>query len=190
MNVDMIELEVLGITRNAYSHNAYALLLKEKGGDRIVPLVVGMAEAQSIAMRLEGIIPPRPLTHDLLRSVFQAFRIMPEYIEIYDFNNGVFYSRLHLSSDSMSTAIECRTSDAVAIALRTGSPIFAAAQIVSTTGYVANDDGEPIREEQPQPLYSLSVERLREQLERCIDTEDYERAAEIQKIIASKMAKQ
>ena len=78
MDAKMIQLEVLGITRNAYSHNAYALLLKEKDGERIIPLVVGTTEAQAIAMRLEGIIPPRPITHDLFRSLLQAFRIMPD----------------------------------------------------------------------------------------------------------------
>ncbi len=190
MDADVIELEVLGITRNAYSHNAYALLLKEKTGERIIPLVVGATEAQSIAMRLEGIIPPRPVTHDLFRSVLQAFRIMPEWIEIYKFDNGIFYSRLHLSSEAVTTEIDCRTSDAVAIALRTGAPIFAHRDIVATTGYVAGDNGEPIRDATVQPLEAMSVERLQERLQHCVDAEEYEQAAEIQKIIASKMAKQ
>ncbi|MBO7609718.1 MAG: bifunctional nuclease family protein [Muribaculaceae bacterium] len=188
-NTDLVELEVLGITRNAYSHNAYALLLKEKNGERIVPLVVGTTEAQAIAMRLEGVIPPRPITHDLFRSVLQAFRIMPERVEIYKFDNGVFFSRLHLSSEAVSTELDCRTSDAVAIALRTGAPIFAHEQIVEKAGYVAGDDGEPIRTADSHNDEELSIERLQERLQHYVDSEEYERAAEIQKIIASKMAK-
>ena len=190
MNEEYIELEVLGITRNAYSHNAYAMLLKEKDGERIIPLVVGTAEAQSIAMRLEGIIPPRPVTHDIIRSMLQAFRIMPDRVEIYNFENGVFYSRLYLSSETSSTSIDCRTSDAVAIAVRTGTPIFTTAHILSTTGYIAGDNGEPIREADSQSDDEQPVERLQERLQYYVDNEEYERAAEIQKIIASKMKKQ
>ena len=190
MDANIVELKVLGITRNAYAHNAYALLLKEKYGERIIPLVVGTAEAQSIAMLLEGIIPPRPITHDLVRSILQAFQIMPTAVEIYNFDSGVFYSRLHLSSDGVSTELDCRTSDAVAIALRTGAPIYVNEEIIAKTGYVAGDDGEPIRTSDTQPLEDLSIERLQERLQHYVDCEEYERAAEIQKIIASKMAKQ
>lgn len=190
MDTKMIELEVLGITRNAYSHNAYALLLKEKDGERIIPLVVGTTEAQAIAMRLEGIIPPRPITHDLFRSLLQAFRIMPDSVEIYKFDNGVFYSWLNLSSDTGSTSLDCRTSDAVAIALRTGARIYAKAEIVEAAGYVAGDNGEPVRDVVSQPIDEQPIERLQERMQHYVDNEEYERAAEIQKIIASKMAKQ
>lgn len=190
MKNETIELEVMGITRNAYASNAYALLLKEKAGERIIPVVVGTAEAQSIAMRLESVIPPRPITHDLFASVLHAFRIMPERIEIYHFENGVFYSRLYLSTETETTSLDCRTSDAVAIALRTGMPIYAQRSIVERTAYVATEGGEPIRETEDMPLESLSLERLRERLQHYVECEEYERAAEIQKLIASKMANQ
>ena len=190
MMKESVEVEVMGITRNAYASNAFALLLKEKDGERIIPIVVGTTEAQAIAMRLEGVIPPRPITHDLFRSVLQAFRIMPERIEIYHFENGIFYSRMHLSDEQASTSIDCRTSDAVAIALRTGMPIFVDKDILNKTGYVASESGEPIRDDDAMPLEKQSLDRLQERLQYYVDHEEYERAAEIQKIIASKMAKQ
>lgn len=190
MNNDTIELEVMGITRNAYASNAYALLLKEKNGNRIIPVVVGMAEAQSIAMHLEHVMPPRPVTHDLFSSVMHAFRIMPEQVEIYHFEKGIFYSRIYLSNGTESTALDCRTSDAVAIALRTGMRIYAQREIVDKTAYVATESGKPKRESEQTPLEEMSVERLQERLQHYVETEEYERAAEIQKIIATKMANQ
>ena len=190
MENELIEPEVMGITRNAYASNAYALLLKEKDGDHIIPVVVGMAEAQSIAMHLEQVMPPRPVTHDLFVSVMHRFMIMPERVEIYRFEKGIFFSRMYLSSDRGEASLECRTSDAVAVALRSGMPIYAQRVIVDRAGYVAGEGGEPIRETENNPLEDMSVERLRERLQHCVDTEQYEQAAEIQKIIAAKMANQ
>ena len=184
---DKVELEVMGITRKAFEYNAYALLLKEKDGERILPLVVGVNEAQAIAVRLEEVILPRPLTHDLFVSMFHAFGIMPEYVDIYDFVDGVFYSHLHLSSQETEVDIDSRTSDAVAIALRTGTPIFTSPELLSTAGYIPDESGEPIRSDEMPSLDALPVERLKALLKQAVDDEEYERAAEIQKIIASKM---
>ena len=188
MMKDRVELEVLGVTRKAYEHNAFALLLKEKTGERILPLVVGMAEAQAIAVRLEGVMLPRPATHDLFTSLFHAFGIMPECVEIYDFADGVFYAHLHLQSRDTELDMECRPSDGVAIALRAGASIYTSADVMARAGYVPTETGEPVRTEEPTSLSDLPVDRLKALLDKAVESEEYERAAEIQKIIASKMA--
>ena len=179
---------MLGITRKAYEANAYALLLKVKNGQRILPLVVGVSEAQAIAVRLEGVMLPRPITPDLMVSVFHAFGIMPERVEIYDFDGGVFYARLHLLNRETELGLEARPSDAVAIALRTGAPIFTTSQLLDKAGYVPGEDGMPQRETETTPIEALPVARLQQLLNQAVENEQYERAAEIQKIIASKMA--
>ena len=186
--LDKVELEVMGVTRRAYEANAYALLLKEKNGQRVLPLVVGVSEAQAIAVRLEGVMLPRPITHDLMVSVFHAFGIMPAYVEIYDFENGVFYAHLHLMNSETEMDLESRPSDAVAVALRTGTPIFTTRRLLDKGGYVPDEDGVPQRENADTPIEELSTARLQQLLNQAVENEEYERAAEIQKIIASKMA--
>ncbi|MBR6284900.1 MAG: bifunctional nuclease family protein [Muribaculaceae bacterium] len=183
-----IELVVVGVTRKAVEANAYALLLKEKDGQRVLPVVVGTAEAQAIAVRLEGVMLPRPITHDLIVSMCHGFGIMPEYVELYDFVDGIFYAHLHMSSRDTAIDIDSRTSDAVAIALRTGAPIYTTSRLLNTAGYEVNNDGAPVRMGRDASLNELSKERLESLLQQAVDAEDYERAAEIQKIIASKMA--
>ena len=186
---DMVELVVTGITRNPIQSGAYALVLEEVEGPYRIPIVVGMPEAQSIAMRLENVLPPRPHTHDLFTSIFHAFGIMPAYVFINDFHEGVFSSRIHLALGDEETDIDARTSDAVAIALRTGMRIYTTRQIVELTGYVPDADGEPIRQTADTPLDELTIDRLKARLQLYVESEQYEKAAEVQKIIASKMQK-
>ena len=184
---DKIELRVLGITRNQVQSNAYALLLEQVGGPYRIPIVVGTPEAQSIAMRMENIITPRPLTHDLFTSIFHAFGVVLDYVYIHDFNDGVFSAVMHLSSSDAETDLDVRTSDAVAIAIRTGAPIFTTERVMLATGYVSRqDDGRD--EGDTMSLEDMSVERLQQAIARCVEREDYEQAAHIQKIIARKLA--
>lgn len=181
----LIELKVLGVTRSQLQLGAYALLLEEVGGTRRIPIVVGIAEAQSIAVRLEGIIPPRPLTHDLMTSVFHAFQIELERVVINGFADGVFSSVLTIKGDVVETELDSRTSDAIALALRTGARIYTTPEVLQATSYDSADK-DVAGNETEVPLQDLPIDRLKARLQHHVDCEEYEQAAEIQKIIESR----
>jgi len=197
----LIELKVLGITRNEVQSGAYALLLEtvnrdaDQAGDtppvaRRIPIVVGIAEAQSIAINLEHIVPTRPLTHDLFTSIFHAYGIQLEYVTIHSFNEGVFASLMHLNDGTRELDLDARTSDAVAIALRTGAPIYTTPDIVAQTSYAASRDSDESTGYKPKirkvKLEELPIDQLEQRMQRYVEREQYERAAQIQKIIARK----
>lgn len=187
---NLIELKVLGITRSEVQPGAYALLLENADSTpdeaRRIPIVVGASEAQSIAVRLEQVLPSRPLTHDLFVSVFHVYGIELEGVTIYSFKDGVFSSFLHLNNGTMSVDVDSRTSDAIAIALRTGAPIYTTPEVMKLTSYEWRRDGE-YKPQRPVRLEDLPVEKLEQRLQRYVDKEEYEKAARVQKIIASKL---
>lgn len=197
---DRIKLNVLGITYSQVQQGAYALVLEQDDGPYRIPIVVGVAEAQAIAVKLENIIPPRPMPHDLMISMAHGFGISLDEVFIYKFDDGIFLSELHLSNDDRQISIDSRTSDAIALAMRTGAPIFTTREIVEQTGFIitkeefakhrerkkAQSSGEP----HEVKLKNLAVEELEKMLGRCVEREEYERAAEIKSIIdAKKMEK-
>lgn len=186
---DKIELKVLGITYNPVQSGAYALLLAEVDGPYRIPIVVGLAEAQAIAMRLENIIPPRPMSHDLMVSMMHAYGISLDEVFIYKFKDGVFMSELKLNDGERHISLDSRASDAVALALRTGAPIFTTPEIVDKTGIIMETkDGEnaPIAHQAHKPLEEQPIEVLQRRLAKYVEDEEYERAAEIQKIIKAR----
>ena len=183
---NLIELKVLGITRSEVQPGAYALLLEnaDRTPDeaRRIPIVVGIAEAQSIAVHLEQVVPSRPLTHDLFVSLFQVYGIELQRVVIYSFKDGVFAAMLHVANATTAVEIDSRTSDAIAIALRTGAPIYTTPEVMQHTSYEWRKDGEykPVR------LEDLPVDKLEKRMQHYVDKEMYEKAAKIQKIIAQK----
>lgn len=182
-----IELQVIGVTRNQLQTGAYVVLLGEVGGSRRIPIVVGMAEAQSIAVRLEGIIPPRPLTHDLMTSVFHAYKIQLAAVVICSFHKGIFAAQLHLKGDDVEVSLDSRTSDAIAMALRTGARIYTTPEVMARTSYDISRDA--IIDDE-QRLDELTDERLQANLQRYIELEEYEKAAQVQKIINARNNKE
>jgi len=188
-NENLIELKVLGITRSEVQAGAYALLLENADSTpdqaRRIPIVVGAAEAQSIAVHLEQVMPSRPLTHDLFVSMFHAFGVKLHYVNIYSFKNGVFAAMMHLDNGMTEVDIDARTSDAIAIALRTGAPIFTTAEVMEHTSYEWRRDGD-YKPQKPVRLEDLPVEKLERRMQQYVDKEQYEKAARIKKIIASK----
>jgi len=185
----LIEVKVLGITRSEVQAGAYALLLEtaqhEPNKAQRIPIVVGIAEAQSIAVRLENIVPTRPLTHDLFTTLFHVYGIELEKVVINNFVEGVFFSMLYLRNDTIEVEIDARTSDAIAIALRTGSPIFVTSDVLAATSFEWHPNAK--RKEPAQVrLEDLPITTLQERLQQYVEREQYERAAEIQKIIAQK----
>ncbi|MBQ7941374.1 MAG: bifunctional nuclease family protein [Muribaculaceae bacterium] len=188
--MEKIKLNVMGITYSQVQNGAYALVLSEEGGKYRIPVVVGVAEAQSIAIKLENIIPPRPLSHDLIVGLSHAYGINLDEVFLYKFENGVFLSELHFSSDDRSVKIDSRTSDAIALALRTGAPIYTTREIMETTGFISDKADikiKPVEDgDKPLNLKKFAIEELEKMLARCVEREEYERAAEIKKIIAEK----
>ena len=188
-NTDLVKLKVLGITHSEVQAGAYALLLETADSTpdaaRRIPIVVGVAEAQSIAVTLENIVPSRPLTHDLFVSLFHVFKIEPERVVINSFKDGVFAALLTAGNGEITVDIDARTSDAIAIALRTGCPVYATAEVVELTSYEWHRDADA-KPAKAVRLEDLPVEKLEERMQRYVDSEQYERAAKIQKIIAAK----
>ncbi len=183
-------MDVMGITYSQIQQGAYALLLRQRDGDLRVPIVVGTSEAQSIAMRLENVIPPRPMSHDLMVSMFHAFGISLDEVLIYGFKDGVFLSRLKLSTKDHDLELESRTSDAIALALRTNAPIYATQEVLDKTGFLIKDGEQgKVAVKPKRKLEDLSVEELQQKLTRAVKQEKYELAASIQKTINDKLGK-
>ena len=194
MNEDTVRLKVLGITYSQVQQGAYALVLEQVGGPYRIPVVVGVSEAQSIAVRLENIVPPRPMPHDIMVSMSHGFGISLDEVFIYKFDDGVFLSELRFSNDDRSIAIDSRTSDAIALSLRTGAPIYTTREILEQTGFIIPDEeikkDEKTGEEEPAEirLDKLAVVELEKMLAGCVEREEYERAAEIKAVIDRKRA--
>ncbi len=137
---EKVSIRVLGLSYSQLQSGAYALILAENKGPRRIPVVIGAAEAQSIAIVLEGIRTPRPLTHDLFVSFAHTFGVKVKEVFIYRFEDGIFSSEITFSDGDRTVAIDARTSDAIAIALRTNSPMYTTREILKETGFVINDD--------------------------------------------------
>lgn len=199
---DRIKLKVLGLSYNQLQSGAFALLLAQEGGPYRIPIVIGAAEAQSIAIRIEGITPPRPLTHDLFISFAQAFGVRLREVFIYKFEDGIFSSELTFSDGDRTVVLDARTSDAIAIAMRLGTPVYTTRAILEETGFIIeneqedepnHDDGpsvepEPAATQEPKPE-NLALEELEKMLARLIEDENYEEAARISEIIKRKKSK-
>ena len=186
-----IKLKVLGITYSQIQNGAYALVLAEEEGPHRIPIIIGTAEAQAIAIRLEHLVPPRPMTHDLFVSFAHAFGIRLVEVFIYKFEDGVFSSELLFDDGERQIRVDSRTSDAIAIALRSQAAVYITPEIVEEAGIIFdetpeeanNDDTE--REDTPKKrtLKDFTIQELQEQLEKAIDDEAYEIAAQIQQEI-------
>ena len=134
---ERIRLRVLGISYSQIQAGAYALILAQTDGPYRIPVVVGAAEAQSIAIKMEGIIPPRPMTHDLFSSLAQAYGIELKDVFIHKFEDGIFSSELTFENrNGQEVVLDARTSDAIAIAMRTHTPIFTTPEILEETGFI------------------------------------------------------
>ncbi len=192
-----IKLNVLGLSVSQTQTGAYALVLSEDNGDRRIPIIIGPVEAQSIAIQLEGLHPPRPLTHDLFKNISQAFQIELIEVIIYKLEEGIFFSELVCEQNGTRIAIDSRTSDAVALALRFKCPIFSTEEILSKAGividvteeYEDNSDSDKEMPDSRKNKYELySVEELEQLLHDAIREEKYEAASEIRDEISRRKA--
>jgi bifunctional DNase/RNase len=193
-----VKLKVMGISYSQTQSGAYALILNEEKGDRRIPIIIGGFEAQAIVIKLENLNPPRPLTHDLFKTFADEFRISVLEVFIYKLEDGVFYSKLICNNGEKEISIDSRTSDAVAMALRFGCPIFITEEILVKAGITINPsdtentgDGsvESILEPESSKYDSLSDEELYKMIDEYVKTEDYERAAAIRDEIEKRKMK-
>jgi bifunctional DNase/RNase len=187
----MIQLKILGITYSQVQAGAYALILTEEGGNRRVPIIIGTPEAQSIAIFLEGLNPPRPLTHDLFITFIRLMNVELRQINIHKYIDGVFYSELIFDADDKTLRIDSRTSDAIALAVRTQAPIFIADEIMKDVSILMAEDDFWDNPEQPEKkgttsYESMNLEELQSNLNEAIANEDYEKASHIRDVINQK----
>ena len=192
--MERIQVDILGLSTSPSSGGAYALILKEVNGLRRLPIIIGAFEAQSIALEMEGIKPPRPLTHDLLKNVMDSLGASLNDVFINELKDGTFYARLTLDSQE----VDSRPSDAIALAVRYGVPIYVADKVMDEAGFVPDSDEaektvppaapEPEPETEKPKIRLSKLEQLQQQLLEAIAKEEYEKAAklrdEIQKLQA------
>ncbi len=182
-----IELEIIALSHSITQTHSYAVVLGEMNGLRRLPIVIGGFEAQAIAVALERMLPSRPLTHDLMRNFMLAFNIELNEIVINDYQEGVFYSKLVCSSANDTIEIDSRTSDALAMAVRFGCPIYTYEEILSNAGVSPDKQNKenksaPITSETGKgkdDLSSMKTEELKEMLEEVLEQEDYIKAISI-----------
>ncbi len=188
--MDKIELEILGLSSSQSQSGSFALVLGETIGNRRLPIIIGMFEAQAIAIEIEKIVPNRPMTHDLFKSFANSFNFTVEEIVISDLKEGVFFAKIVCSSSGRTLEIDARPSDAIAIGLRFDVPIFTFESVLSEAGIVLTEEEsekevqtteEPYRENKPfkEQLKDLSPDRLQSLLDEALKNEDYEKAAQI-----------
>ncbi|MBC7919894.1 MAG: bifunctional nuclease family protein [Ferruginibacter sp.] len=188
--MNKIKLEILGLSSSQSQSGSFALVLGEEYGNRRLPIIIGMFEAQAIAIEIEKIVPNRPMTHDLFKSFAQSFRFSVTEIVISDLKEGVFYAKIVCSDGIRHTEIDARPSDAIAIGLRFNVPIYTFEPILSEAGIVFTEsqEEEPLikREEPvratpstPERFKDIPFEQLKTMLDEALEREDYERAARI-----------
>ena len=192
---EKIRLKILGITFSQVQAGAYALILAEDEGSRRLPIIIGTPEAQSIAIFLEGLTPPRPLTHDLFISFSKALNIEFKGVYIYKYEDGVFFSELLFDNKGEELRIDSRTSDAIAIAIRINVPIYTTEAIMKEAGIIMKEDDSLVELEETElnttnksSYEDMNIDELRKVLNEAINAEDYEKASNLRDIINKKLS--
>lgn len=187
-----IKLDVFNIQPSNTQTGAYALILEESRGKRRIPIIIGVLEAQAIAIEKEKIKPNRPLTHDLFKPISVEFGINFTEVIIYNLVEGVFYAKVLCNNGEREIELDSRTSDAIAIALRFNCPIYTYEFIINSVGIAIDDDDTNMaidseedyieKEELAEPINIFSkytANQLSTMLQEALDAEDYEKATSI-----------
>ena len=188
----LVELEILGLSSNNTQSGSFTLVMGEVEGLRRLPIVIGMFEAQAIAIEIEKIIPNRPMTHDLFKSFSDSFQFGIEKIVISEMKEGVFYAKIHSKGETALAEIDSRPSDAIAIAVRFGAAIFCSEKVLSEAGIEFSEEDKKEEAKKPSKsvasksaapkenlLKDFSLDKLNTLLDKAILDEDYEKAARI-----------
>ncbi len=188
--MERVLVDILGLSTNPASGGAYALILREVEGTRRLPIIIGQAEAQSIALEMEGIKPPRPLTHDLMKNIITAFGSELTDVMIDDLRDGTFFAKLNIDNQ----LIDSRPSDAIALAVRYGAQIFVSTTVMDEASFVPEEEEEEGQQKEggtpkppkqgaaskEQPMNKMTrLEQLHHQLKQSIEKEEYEKAASL-----------
>lgn len=200
---DKIRLDLIGITYNQIESGVYAVILQQHGGTRRIPIIIGYPEAQAIECKLQKVRTPRPLTHDMTVGIMLGFHIQLKEIIIKRMENGVFTADLVLESDGHKLILDSRSSDAIALAIRVGAPIYTSAKVLEEAGFDPQQKkskesaAEPEKTTQPESdkkpeeskpdsgseIENLSVEELQSRMAEAVGEENYIEAARIKKEI-------
>lgn len=186
-----VKLNILGLSYSQTQTGAYALVLSETEGNRRIPIIIGAVEAQAIAIQLEGLKPPRPLTHDLFLNVALAFNIEIKEVLIHKLEEGIFFAEIVCEQNKNRIRVDSRTSDAIALALRFECPIYTTEEIIEKAGIIMefeenseeneNAVGNESKEGSPLRINyeEYTLEELNDMLDAAITAEDYEKASKI-----------
>ncbi|MEM6725229.1 MAG: bifunctional nuclease family protein [Bacteroidota bacterium] len=184
--MDRIELKIVALANSTAHQNSYVIVLEEMNGTRRLPVMIGMNEAQAIAISMEGMQPSRPLTHDLFKNTLESLGVELQEIIISELKDNIFFATLYCKKASgEEVAIDSRTSDAIAMAVRFGCPIFTTAAILDEAGVEGRVSSTKPQEEEKtdQPLEAQSIAELNQRLEEALAKEDYELAARLRDLI-------
>ncbi len=195
--MDKIKLEILGLSSSQSQSGSFALVLGQAEGNRRLPIIIGMFEAQAIAIEIEKITPNRPMTHDLFKSFADGFNFTVKEIVISDLKEGVFFAKIVCENGVDTIAVDARPSDAIAIGIRFDAPIFTHEKIMNEASIVLSDDApdadiselkKPIASSSEkadkssgknEQLKNMSMDKLNGLLDKTLKDEDYELAAKI-----------
>ena len=185
--MDFTRVDIIGLSTSPSSGGAYALVLGEVEGNRRLPIIIGAFEAQAIALELEKIQPPRPMTHDLLRDTFEAVEVEVTEVVIDELREGTFFAKIRYRHDGEEHQLDSRPSDAVALAVRVDAPIFVAPMVLNEAGIVAEDESDisSLAEQaeetsvEEEEMGGTELEKKQKKLEKAVEEENYERAAEL-----------
>ncbi|MDR3339428.1 MAG: bifunctional nuclease family protein [Candidatus Symbiothrix sp.] len=193
MDSDKVYLRIAGITFSQVQAGAYALVLAEVNGIRRVPIIIGTPEAQSIAIFLEKLNPPRPLTHDLFISFAKLLNIQLKEVFIYKYEDGIFFSELIFTDGIKNIRLDSRTSDAIALAVRTDAAIYTTEAIMKEVSIEMEEDNilddeieKDLINRTEKSLENKNLEELQQSLDESIVLENYEKASFIRDLINRK----
>jgi uncharacterized protein len=184
-----IQCEILGLSSSPSTGGAYAILLKEINGNRRLPIIIGAFEAQAIALEIEGIKPPRPLTHDLLKHILDNLGAAVMEVVIDELRENTFYAKIILEVSALTNEVDARPSDAIALAVRTQSPIYVAEKVMEAAAFLPSEESgkeERIGQENPgnkkeevPKTKEAKIASLQNKLKDAIAAEEYEKAAKL-----------
>lgn len=185
------EVKVLGLSYSQSNSGSYVVVLSEKKGKRKLPIVIKPSDAQQIALKIEGVKSPRPLTHDLFKSVTEQYQIDIQEVHIYAILEGIFYTKIVTTNGLEEAEVDCTAGDGIALSIVYGCPLYVAKEVLEVSGVYINDDGtamenseiqdndEDYEEEVTTSKRVVSIEDLEHMIEDAIRNEEYEIAAEI-----------
>ncbi|MCH7974199.1 MAG: bifunctional nuclease family protein [Bacteroidetes bacterium] len=184
--MNKIQCEILGLSSSPATGGAYAILLKEMNSSRRLPIIIGAFEAQAIALEIEGINPPRPLTHDLLKQVIDTLGGSVKEVIIDELRENTFFAKIILEVSALTYEIDSRPSDAIAIAVRTKAPIFVVENVMEAAAFLpTTEQGKDTEDELPDEGFfnvnskEAQIASLQTKLREAIESEEYERAAKL-----------